>query len=197
MARHEIRIGGQGGQGVILCGMIIGRGAAIYDGKNATLIQSFGPEARGSACSAQVTLSDEVIGYPYVDHPEALLLLSRDAATQFVPRLRAGGLVLYDNELLPALPDLPPGARALGVPATRWAEELGRRLASNVVMAGFFAGVTGWVSGGAMEQAVLDLVPRGSEDLNLRALRQGHDYGRGFESQGIPATREARCEYIR
>lgn len=191
MARYEIRIGGLGGQGVILCGMIIGRAAAIYDGKNATLIQSFGPEARGSACSAQVTLSEQVIGYPYVVHPEVLLLLSRDAATQFVPQLKAGGLALYDNELLPGLPDLPPGGRALGVPATRWAEELGRRLASNVVMAGFFAGVTGWVSGAAMEKAVLDLVPRGSEDLNLRALRQGHDYGRGLGSQESSAARKA------
>jgi len=197
MARHEIRIGGLGGQGVILCGMILGRAAAIYDGKNATLIQSFGPEARGSACSAQVTLSDEAIGYPYVERPEALLLLSRDAAAQFVPQLKAGGLVLYDNELLPDLPDLPPGARTLGLPATRWAEELGRRLASNVVMAGFFAGLTGWVSAAAMEKAVLDLVPRGSEDLNLRALRQGHDYGRQLESQGSSAAKKAHCEYIR
>ena len=62
MAKCELRVGGLGGQGVILCGMIIGKAASIYDGKEATLIQAFGPEARGSACSAQVTISDEVIG---------------------------------------------------------------------------------------------------------------------------------------
>jgi 2-oxoglutarate ferredoxin oxidoreductase subunit gamma len=189
MARHEIRIGGLGGQGVILCGMIIGRASALYDGKNATLIQAFGPEARGSACSAQVVLSDEVIGYPYVKHPDALLLLSQDAAAQFVPHLRAGGLVLYDSELLPTLPDLPPGACAFGLPATRRAEALGRRLAANVVMAGFFAGVTDWVSGPALERAVRDLLPRDSEELNLRALRQGHECGRGLKRPESEAGR--------
>jgi len=177
MARHEIRLGGLGGQGVILCGMILGRAASIYDGRHATLIQSFGPEARGSACSAQVIIADEQIDYPYVEHPEALLLFSRDAAAQFVRQLAAGGLVIYDNGLLPLLPELPPGSRAFGLPATRWAEELGSRLASNVVMAGAFAGITGWVSEAALEKAVTDLVPISSQALNLKALRQGHDYG--------------------
>ena len=49
MATVQIKTGGLGGQGVILAGMIIGRGATIYDTKHATLTQSFGPEARGSA----------------------------------------------------------------------------------------------------------------------------------------------------
>src|SRR5512135_3058678 len=101
MDKTEIRVGGLGGQGVILCGMIIGRAASINDGKHATLIQAFGPEARGSACSAQVTLSDDPIGYPYVKNPDLLILMSLDAATQFAPQLKPGGLVLYENELIP------------------------------------------------------------------------------------------------
>src|SRR5512136_116978 len=178
--KSEIRIGGLGGQGVILCGSIIGKAAAIHDGKHATLIQAFGPEARGSACSAQVMLSDEVIGYPYVKHPDLLILMSLDAATQFVPQLKPGGLVLYENELIPTLPPLPPGARALGIPATRFAEELGRRLVLNIVMVGFFAGATGLLPHAAVEKAVLDSVPKGTEDLNLRALAKGYDFGRAL-----------------
>jgi 2-oxoglutarate ferredoxin oxidoreductase subunit gamma len=178
MAKTEIRVGGLGGQGVILCGMIIGKAASIFDGKHATLIQAFGPEARGSACSAQVTLADEVIGYPYVKHPDLLILMSLDAATQFVPQLKPNGVVLYESELIPSLPPLPPGAKALGVPATRFAEELGRRLVLNIVMVGFFAGVTDLLSNSAVEKAVLDSVPRGTEELNLKALRKGHAYGR-------------------
>jgi 2-oxoglutarate ferredoxin oxidoreductase subunit gamma len=178
MPKTEIRVGGLGGQGVILCGMIIGKAASIFDGRHATLIQAFGPEARGSACSAQVIVSDEVIGYPYVKQPDLLVLMSLDAATQFVPQLKPGGLVLYESELIPSLPPLPPGARALGIPATRFAEELGRRLVLNIVMVGFFAGVTGLLSPGAVEKAVLGSVPKGTEDLNLRALRKGYEYGR-------------------
>ena len=178
MSKTQIRVGGLGGQGVILCGMIIGKAASIYEGKHATLIQAFGPEARGSACSAQVTISDEVIGYPYVKNPDLLVLMSLDAATQFVPQLKPGGLVLYESELIPKLPLLPAGARALGIPATRFAEELGRRLVLNIVMVGFFAGVTGLVSPEAMEKAVRSSVPPGTEDLNLRAFRNGLEHGR-------------------
>jgi len=178
MAKTEIRVGGLGGQGVILCGMIIGKAAAIYDGKHAALIQSFGPEARGSACSAQVTVADQAIGYPYVRQPDVLVLMSQDAYAQFVLTLKPGGLVLYEEDLVRLDDRLPPGARALGIPATRFAEELGRRLVLNIVMAGFFTGVTGLVSQDAIAQAVQSSVPKGTEELNLRALRRGLEYGR-------------------
>jgi 2-oxoglutarate ferredoxin oxidoreductase subunit gamma len=177
MAKTEIRVGGLGGQGVILCGSIIGKAAAIHGGKHATLIQAFGPEARGSACSAQVTVSDDVIGYPYVKNPDILVLMSQDAYSQFIPNLKPGGLVLYEAELVKPV-GLPQGARAVGVPATRFAEELGRRLVLNIVMVGFFAGVTGLLPFEAVEKAVMDSVPRGTEDLNLKALRKGYDFGR-------------------
>jgi len=178
MHKTEIRVGGLGGQGVILCGMIIGKAASIYDGKHATLIQSFGPEARGSACSAQVSVADEAIGYPYVKNPDVLIVMSPDAYTQFAPELKPGGVLLYENELITVDDKLPAGVKAFGIPATRLAEELGRRLVLNIVMTGFFAGVTGLVSAEAVEKAVKSSVPRGTEDLNLRALHRGYEYGR-------------------
>jgi 2-oxoglutarate ferredoxin oxidoreductase subunit gamma len=178
MDKTEIRVGGLGGQGVILCGMIIGKAASIFDGKHATLIQSFGPEARGSACSAQVTVADEAIGYPYVKNPDVLIVMSPDAYTQFAPQLKAGGTLLYEKELITLDDKLPAGVKALGIPATRFAEELGRRLVLNIVMTGFFAGVTGAVSFEAVEKAVKSSVPKGTEDLNLRAFRKGYEYGR-------------------
>jgi 2-oxoglutarate ferredoxin oxidoreductase subunit gamma len=184
MSKTEIRVGGLGGQGVILCGMIIGKAAAIYDGKHATLIQAFGPEARGSACSAQVTVSDQEIGYPYVKQPDILVLMSQDAYTQFAPTLKPGGTLLYEEELVHLDDRLPEGTRALGIPATRFAEDLGRRLVLNIVMAGFFAGTTGAVNPEAMEKAVRDSVPRGTEDLNLRALHKGLEFGRSAIQRG-------------
>ena len=44
---HEIIITGFGGQGIILAGNILGKSATLFEKKNATLIQSYGPEARG------------------------------------------------------------------------------------------------------------------------------------------------------
>jgi 2-oxoglutarate ferredoxin oxidoreductase subunit gamma len=177
VTRTEIRVGGLGGQGIILCGSIIGKAAAIYAGKHAAMIQAFGPEARGSACSAQVIVSDESIGYPYVRRPDILVLMSQDACTQFVPQLKPGGLVLFEEELVHTNGNIPAQARTLGIPATRFAEELGRRLVLNIIMVGFFAGATGLLPYEAVEKAVLDSVPKGTESLNLRALGKGYEFG--------------------
>ena len=177
MTRTEIRVGGLGGQGIILCGSIIGKAASIYAGKHSTMIQAFGPEARGSACSAQVIVDDQAIGYPYVRRPDILVLMSQDAFAQFVPQLKPQGLLLYEEELVHPDASLPASARAFSIPATRFAEELGRRMVLNIVMVGFFAGSTGALPYDSVEKAVLDSVPKGTESLNLRALGKGYEFG--------------------
>ncbi len=186
MAKTEIRVGGLGGQGVILSAHIIGKAASIFDDKYATLIQAFGPEARGSACSAQVTVADEAIGYPYVKNPDILVVMSPDAYAQFIPTLKPGGLLLFEQDLITPDDRVPAGARTFGVPATRFAEELGRRLVLNIVMVGFFAGVTQLVPYDAIAAAVKSSVPKGTEDLNLRALKRGYDYGREQATAATP-----------
>jgi Pyruvate:ferredoxin oxidoreductase and related 2-oxoacid:ferredoxin oxidoreductases, gamma subunit len=121
--------------------------------------------------------ADEAIGYPYVRRPDILVLMSQDACTQFAPQLKQGGLVLFEEELVHTNGNLPAQARALGIPATRFAEELGRRLVLNIIMVGFFAGATGLLPYEAVEKAVLDSVPKGTESLNLRALGKGYEFG--------------------
>ena len=176
MAKTEIRIGGLGGQGVILSAVILGKAAAIHDKKHATMIQAFGPEARGSACSAQLIISDDPIGYPYVKQPDILIVMSRDACAQFAPTLKPGGLLLYEQDLVS--PDEGMAAvRCYGIAATRFAEELGRRLVLNIVMVGFTVGVTRLLSVEAAEQALLASVPKGTEELNLKAFRKGLEHG--------------------
>mgnify|MGYP000156238759 CR=1 FL=1 len=73
---REILITGFGGQGIILTGNILGKAATLYDQKHATLTQSYGPEARGGSCSAQVIISGEEILYPYVESPELVVAMS-------------------------------------------------------------------------------------------------------------------------
>ncbi len=141
------------------------------------MIQAFGPEARGSACSAQVIIADEAIGYPYVRQPDILVLMSQDACTQFTPQLKPDGHVLFEEELVHTNGQVGPNVRTLGIPATRFAEELGRRLVLNIVMVGFFAGASGLLPYEAVEKAVLDSVPKGTESLNLRALGKGYEFG--------------------
>ncbi len=176
MATTELRIAGFGGQGVILAGIVIGKAAAIYDGKYATLTQSFGPEARGSACSAQLIVSDEPILYPYLTAPDILVAMSQDAYHRFHSELRPGRLLLVEEELVTCHP-LPLGITLHGIPATRLAEELGRRAVLNIVMVGFLTAVTGLVGVEAMKRAVADSVPHGTEAVNLAAFEKGLEYG--------------------
>jgi len=176
MSITEIRVAGFGGQGVILAGMIIGKAASIFEDGYATLTQSFGPEARGSACSAQVILSKQPILYPYLTRPHVLIAMSQDACAKFAPDLRDGGTLLLEQDLV-SVPDLGRGIQAHGVPATRLAEGIGRRLVLNIVMMGFFSAVTKLIGPEAMRKAVLDSVPPGTEDMNLRAFDKGFEYG--------------------
>jgi 2-oxoglutarate ferredoxin oxidoreductase subunit gamma len=176
MATTEIKIGGFGGQGVILAGMIIGKAAALYDKKDATLTQAFGPEARGSACSAQVIVDDDKILYPYVTRPDIMVSLSQDAYNRFGPELKEDGTLIIEQDLVQT-PDLPKKVKVYGVPATRIAEELGRKMVLNIVVVGFFAAVTKLINVDAMRQAVKSSVPAGTEELNLKAFDRGYQYG--------------------
>jgi 2-oxoglutarate ferredoxin oxidoreductase subunit gamma len=172
----EIRIAGFGGQGVILSAMIIGKAASIFEGGHATMTQSFGPESRGGACSAQVILSNIPILYPYVTRPDILIAMSQEAYARFLPELKDDGVLLVEQDLV-RISEVGRGIRVLGVPATRLAEELGRRLVLNVVMVGFFAATTGLLDPDALQRAVEDSVPPASRGLNHKAFQKGYEYG--------------------
>jgi 2-oxoglutarate ferredoxin oxidoreductase subunit gamma len=169
-------LAGFGGQGVILAGMIVGRAASIYDGNFATLTQSFGPEARGSACNAHLLVSPEPILYPYVDHPDILVAMSQEAYQRFHPTLKPDGVVLYEEDLV-KLDEVAHHGNVFGIPASRFAEELGRRLVLNVVMVGFTTAVTGITRPQAVRQAIRDSVPPGTESVNLAAFEKGLEHG--------------------
>ncbi|MEN8148398.1 MAG: 2-oxoacid:acceptor oxidoreductase family protein [Planctomycetota bacterium] len=172
--RTEIRITGYGGQGVVLCGHIIGDGYAIQAGHHATMIQSFGPEARGSACSTTLALSEEEVLYPYTTRPDVFVVMSNEGYTKFGDELKDDGILIYEEDLV--TPSEKPDQKQYGVPSTRIAEELGRIIVQNIVMLGFFASATKVVPKEKMRAAVENSVPPGTETLNLRAFDAGWDH---------------------
>ena len=178
MERTEINISGFGGQGVILSAYIVGKAASIFDNKYSTMIQSFGPEARGSACSAAVIIDPNQIDYPYITKPEVLIAMSQEAYRKFEPGLGENGILITEEDLIQI--DHPPrkGIKHFTVPATRLAEELGKKMVLNIVMVGFFTAVTNLIQVDAMKNAVRDSVPKGTEELNLKAFQKGFDYGK-------------------
>lgn len=176
MPLTEIRIAGFGGQGVILSAIVLGKAASIHQGEYATMTQNFGPEARGGACSAQLMLSDQPVLYPYVTQPDVLVVMSQEAYTKFGPELKEGGTLLIERDLV-RVSDLPKQTKIYSVPATRLAEELGKRMVLNIVMVGFFAAVTQLLEADAVRKAVADSVPASFRDLNLKAFDKGYEYG--------------------
>jgi 2-oxoglutarate ferredoxin oxidoreductase subunit gamma len=176
MRLTEIRLAGFGGQGVILSAIVIGKAASINQGGYATMTQSFGPEARGGACAAQVILDQEPILYPYVTQPDILVIMSQEAYTKFAPEIKDGGILIVEQDLV-RVDNIKPGIRLFSVPATRLAEELGKRMVLNIVMVGFFAAVTHLLDPKSLRDAVLDSVPPSFRELNAKAFDKGFEYG--------------------
>jgi len=176
MHYNEIRLCGFGGQGIILAGYIIGQAATVYEGVNAVFTQDYGPEARGGACRADVTISDEPVNYPYVETPSVLVAMSQAGYDKYHGNTGPDTLVIIDEDLV--MPQRTARNRLLTVPALRIAEELGRTAVANVVMLGFIAGATGIVSPDAMRKSILASVPRGTEELNTNAFERGLAFAR-------------------
>lgn len=174
--RRELKVSGFGGQGVILAGHIIGKAATIHDGKNATLTQAYGPEARGGACSADLIISNGEIDYPEITAPYLLVAMSQEAYKSFSPSLRDHGRLLIDEDLV-KIEELKEGIKLYSIPATRIAEELGRKIIANIVMLGFLTSIASIVSYEGMKDAVLSSVPKGTEKLNIEAFERGYKYG--------------------
>ena len=172
--RTEIRITGFGGQGVVLSAYVVGRACAIQGGRHATMIQSFGPEARGSACSATLVIEDTEVLYPYVRRPSYLVALSAEGYEKYRDELDDHGTLVVEKDLV--RPEPREGQRIFGVPSTRIAESLGRSLVQNIAMLGFFTGVSKIATRDEMREAVKASVPPGTTELNLEAFRSGLAY---------------------
>jgi len=168
--RYEVRLAGTGGQGAILAGIILAE-AAIREGKNVVQTQSYGPEARGGASRSEVVISAQEIDYPKVLEPDITLCMSQEACDRYGNQTRQGGLLILDADHV----NRAPTTRAVRVPLTSLArEETGRGITANVIALGLLVGLTGIVSRESLENAVRAHAPRGTEDLNLRALAAGY-----------------------
>lgn len=172
----EIKLSGFGGQGIIRMGLILGRAASIFDNKNATLTQSFGPEARGGACSAQLVVSDRAVLYPYLTRPEILVAMSQEAYDKFEPELASDGILLIEEDLVRPHPPRE-RIRQYGISATRIGEQLGNRMYANMVMLGFLNAVTKLVPVDALRRALDGMVPSRLLAQNLAALDKGYEIG--------------------
>lgn len=175
IVKKQVRLAGFGGQGIVLAGMILGKAAVLFENVNAVMTQSYGPEARGGACSADVIISESRINYPRVTVPDILVLMSEEAACTYGTDTGENALLLVNEDLVKTIPDRP-DLKILKIPATSIAEKLGRVIVANIVMLGFITGAAGIIDYESMKQAILASIPKGTEKLNLSAFKAGYDY---------------------
>lgn len=173
---YEIRLSGEGGQGLILAGIILGRAASVYGGKNAVQTQSYGPEARGGASKSEVIISDEEIDYPRVQKADLLLAFTQESLEKYLEDVKKEGIILLDSD---GVLDTSPakGYKVFSIPFLRTAtEEIGRTIVANMIALGAVSEVIkDIVKPEDIEKAIKESVPRGTEELNLRAFKKGRE----------------------
>jgi 2-oxoglutarate ferredoxin oxidoreductase subunit gamma len=172
---RSISLTGTGGQGIILAGIILAE-AAILEGKQAIQTQSYGPEARGGASKAEVIISDEPIDYPKIITADILLAMSQEACTKYAGILKKGGKLIVDATNVDNISAI--DAEIVAAEITKAARDhLKKDMFANIVALGVLVGSTGIVGRDAILQAVLARVPKGTEEVNTKALEIGFDLG--------------------
>jgi 2-oxoglutarate ferredoxin oxidoreductase subunit gamma len=175
LGRRELRIAGFGGQGVVLAGQIVGQAVAVYDKQFAAFTQNYGPEARGGSCTAEIVAAEEPIGYPYLTKPTLVVILSQDAYNKYGKNLSEDTQLIIDPDLVK--PDPEQKHKYLIIPTNRIAREMGRVVVANIVLLGFLASVSNFVSAEALKKSVLATVPKGTGEFNMKAFETGFKYG--------------------
>jgi len=173
--RNEVRFSGFGGQGIILAAVILGRAAVMYDNKFAVQTQVYGPEARGGASMSAVIIDDAAILYPEVSSPDLYVIMSQEGFEKYGADAQKPAVMLIDSTLVHSRPQ----CRYIEVAATQEAKQtLKKDIVANIVMLGALVAATHVVSETALEKAILDSVPKGTEELNRKAMQIGLQLGK-------------------
>lgn len=178
--RVEVRFAGFGGQGIIKSGIIVAAAACIHAGKKAVQTQSYGPESRGGACKSEVVISEDEIDFPKVVEPDVVVLMSQHAYNDYAEDVKSEGTMILDPDMIPREKDLK-NVRVYRVPATKIAEQLGRRIVANIVMIGAFTAITGLLDEEVLKESIKENIPKGTEELNLAAFEKGFEYGKSVK----------------
>jgi 2-oxoglutarate ferredoxin oxidoreductase subunit gamma len=175
MVRWDISLFGFGGQGIIRGGQILGE-AAVLEGKDAALTVAYGPEQIGGWSRADVVISDEPIDFPLITKPDVLIVMSQEGLDRSFNEGRAPKkLLIYDSGLVDV--SKVKGINMVGLPATKVAEQLGRRLVANVMMLGAFSEITNIVKHESLLNVIKKTFPKAVE-LNERIFMEGVRYAK-------------------
>ena len=181
--RYEIRLGGSGGQGIIMAGLVLAEAVGIYEGKYVCQTQSYGPEARGGYSKAEVVISDRPIDYPKVMKPDFLLAMNQAACDAYYLDLKPDGLLVVDSTLVTQIPT----SRVIPLPFTEIArKKIGKEMVANMVALGAVGYLSKRVSSRSLAKALMSKVPKRTEKMNQQALNAGLKAAQGVILEDLP-----------
>ncbi|MHA1685718.1 MAG: 2-oxoacid:acceptor oxidoreductase family protein [Candidatus Heimdallarchaeaceae archaeon] len=178
MSRLEIKFCGFGGQGIATMGAIVGEAIALYENKYTIMTQSYGPESRGGASSADVVVDDDEIDFPLVTEPDYMILMSEEAYEKYVSSLKEGGILFVEKDLVKLDDKAKKAKKILEIPATEIAESLGSKIYANIVMLGFFCANSDVVSETALINTIKRRIRQKYIEKNLIAFEKGKNYNK-------------------
>lgn len=175
---EEMVLAGFGGQGIVLAGKLLAQ-TAMRAGLEVTYMPSYGAEVRGGTANCMVVVSNRPIACPIVGAPNSLVICNKASLSKFAPRLRAGGLLVFNSSLIQNLHSVPDGIDIIGVPAEELAMEAGSPKSANMVMLGAYLGKRGHLSVDQAAGSLPDVLAQRHHKtipVNAEALRRGAQY---------------------
>jgi len=122
-----------------------------------------------------------------------MVIMSQEAYNRFANELKPGGMLIIEEDLV-RVSNMNRDKQVYAIPATRFAEELGKRMVLNSVMVGFFTAVTKLLTADAVRKAVADSVPSSFRELNLKAFDKGYQHGLTVRTGAPPELEEVGYE---
>ena len=172
----SIIIAGAGGQGNIFAGEVFAV-AVLKENKNVTFFPSYGPQMRGGKSTCTVVISDEEIGSPIINTPDALIVMN-EPSLDFIKNVRRDGLVII-NSSLSEYRGQRKDLRIINVNTAPILEKLNSPKVLNMILLGVYLKVIGIVS---IENALAALEEKLKEEgkgrfleINRQALMVGYD----------------------
>lgn len=175
---HDLIISGFGGQGILAIGRLLAH-AAMMEGKHVTFLPSYGPIMRGGTANCTVVVSSRPIGSPIIRNPHSAIIMNAPSVTCFEHRVRPGGLILYNSDLIDEKDSKRVDVEKLFIPANRLAEEAGSGRAASMIMMGAFIEITGVVGLGSAIKCLNEVIGERHIDLlqvDETALMKGSEY---------------------
>ncbi|MDK9700612.1 MAG: 2-oxoacid:acceptor oxidoreductase family protein [bacterium] len=180
---YEVRFGAVGGQGVILAGAILADAAVFYEGLQAVQSPQYTPQVRGGATKVDVIIDTKEIIYPQSDLLDFFLSMSQRAYDRYVIDTKPEGMILIEPSLVNNYAKAPAKVYAMPIIALT-KKEVGKMVMSSVVALGAMVAMSKVVEEDSIRKAVLKNAPKGTEQLNLKALSIGLEWGEKMLKEG-------------